>query len=382
MADFPLLVCLSVVVVLAVVGLVVAQRFTKLRQSEAAARSASLSKSAFLANMSHEIRTPMHAVIGLTDLALQNELRPRTRDYLTKIASSSRSLLRIVNDILDFSKIEVGKLTLESADFLLQDIFDRLADTFRVQVADKSLELILWSSPECYDHLIGDALRLEQILLNLIGNAIKFTDSGEIEVKVTTSETSGAGTMLQFSVRDTGIGISSEQAGRIFEPFTQADDLTAHSFGGTGLGLSISKELVAMMGGQLWLESEPQQGSTFYFTTTLRRNPELTVANRVLPEAIATIKILVVDDNEPARQALRHKFSLLGLAATAVASGRAALEALQQACEQQQPYQLVLVDWLMPAMDGATTIRHIVTTIPYEQLPKIVMLTSFGLGDN
>jgi two-component system, sensor histidine kinase and response regulator len=227
---------------------------------------ATRAKSEFLANMSHEIRTPMNAVIGLSELALALKMTPQLNDYLTKISNSSRSLLRIINDILDFSKIEAGKLELENTDFLLRELFEHLSDMLRAQTTKKHIELIVSLSGECHYELYGDPLRLEQVLLNLMGNAIKFTEEGEVEVQVETVEESPGMVTLQFCVRDTGIGMSPQQKTKLFTAFSQADSSTTRRFGGTGLGLSISQRLVEMMGGKIWAESTVDVGSSFFFT--------------------------------------------------------------------------------------------------------------------
>ncbi|MBF0159413.1 MAG: response regulator [Magnetococcales bacterium] len=376
--------CLFAIVVLvalaaAAAALILRQRrrLAELRDRAAISHQANLSKSAFLANMSHEIRTPMNGIIGLTELALQGELRPRTRDYLTKIATSSQSLLRIVNDILDFSKIEVGKLELEPSDFRIIDLFDHLADLLRNQVAEKSLELVFCPTEVCYQLLRGDALRLEQILLNLVGNALKFTATGEVEVSVVTQHSSVEQVTLQLSVRDTGIGISPQQMQHIFDPFTQADPTTTRLFGGTGLGLSISRKLVERMAGQLGVTSEPGHGSRFYFTVTLQRQPGPVPTNSQLPQQLRSTRTLVVEDHPSARQALQQTLTLFGLTdITAVDSGMAALATVQQASNDGRPYQLVLMDLTLPELDGLATIRQLMPLLPYGQLPKVLLLTS------
>ncbi|MEO5374872.1 MAG: response regulator [Alphaproteobacteria bacterium] len=341
------------------------------------AEEASLTKSRFLATMSHEIRTPMNAIIGLSDLALHATTSPKVRDYLTKIVSSSRFLMRLINDILDFSKIEAGKLQLEMSDFYLRDVFDHLSDMFVARFAEKNIELIMCLSEVCRYKLHGDSLRLEQILLNLIGNAIKFTDEGEVEVQIrTTSETIDHVT-LEFSIRDTGIGMTAEQVDHLFEPFTQADSSTTRRFGGTGLGLSICKRLVEMMDGRIWVESAPGRGSVFYFTTSLQRRLGPESEDMIPPDDMDRLRALVVDDNMAARNALLNFLGVFGFTATGVGSGREALAAVQRGIEGDKPYQLTIVDSFAPSMDGLDTIRQIRDTVPLEQTPKILLLTQY-----
>ena len=339
------------------------------------AMSASRAKSDFLANMSHEIRTPMNAILGLTQLCLQTNTTLQQQDYLEKIHSSARALLRIINDILDFSKIEANKLELENEDFFLRDIFDHLADLFRTQVSEKNIELIMCTSEECLYELHGDSLRLEQVLLNLIANAIKFTDEGEIEIQTKTNQSSIDQVTLEFSVRDTGIGMTEEQITHLFEVFTQADSSTTRKYGGTGLGLSISQRLVKMMGGQIGVDSEPGRGSLFYFTTTFKRKLGSEEKDMIPPDEMEHLRTLVVDDNSATRNALQRILESFSFMATCIGSGSEALEAIKQGVDEGKPYQLVLVDWLMPNMSGIETVRIIKETETLGQSPKTILLT-------
>ena len=350
-----------------------------------AAELTSRSKSEFLANMSHEIRTPMNAIIGLADLALMTEMTPRVQDYLNKISNAAHSLLRIINDILDFSKIEAGKLELESHDFYLRDVFEHLTDLFRARAAEQGVELILRLSHECRYALTGDSMRLEQILINLLGNALKFTEEGEVELRVVaiqqeSEQTLPGSIVLEFSVRDTGIGMNQEQAAKLFNAFVQADGSTTRKYGGTGLGLSICKRLTEMMGGQIWVESVPGKGSRFCFTVTMVRRLVAEKTDDLRPpEDMPPLKTLVVDDCLATRDALLTMLQIFSFDATAVASGRAAVEAVQEGIAAGMPYSLLLVDWLMPEMDGIKTLQQIAKTIasPAEK-PRTILLTSFN----
>ncbi|MBF0383124.1 MAG: response regulator [Magnetococcales bacterium] len=351
---------------------------SSIKEAKELAETASQSKSEFLANMSHEIRTPMNAVIGLSDLALQVDSSPQIQDYLNKISNSSRSLLRIINDILDFSKIEAGKLELEEADFLLRDIFDHLADLFRTQVTNKHLELVMCVSQECRFELNGDSLRLEQVLLNLIGNALKFTDEGEVEVQVQTNDESKDHVVLQFSIRDTGIGMTDSQIANLFQAFSQADSSTTRKFGGTGLGLSICQRLVEMMGGSIWVESAKNRGSTFYFTANFKRKLGSEDVDMVPPEDMEHIRALVVDDNFAARNALEKILAMFSFSTTGVGNGQQAITEIKDAVKAGNPYQLVVVDWFMPEMNGIQTVENIKKAIPSNgSQPKTILMTPF-----
>ncbi|MBF0368939.1 MAG: response regulator [Magnetococcales bacterium] len=358
----------------------VAERTRELEEAVTREGEANRTKSHFLANMSHEIRTPMNAVMGLTDLALETTLPPRGRDYLNKIADASRSLLRIINDILDFSKIDAGKLDLEMTGFHLRDIFPRLGNLFREQIAEKNLELILDDAQGARVALIGDYLRLEQILMNLISNAIKFTESGEVVVRVAWQEMADERVELSFWIEDSGIGMTSEQVERLFNPFVQADSSTTRRFGGTGLGLSISKRLVELMGGRIRVDSRPGNGSIFFFSVPFQRWPEAEGRGLILPEEIRCQKVLVVDDHPKAQAGVMALFDGFEMAVSGVGSPEEAIQAVAHSLEEGAPYQLVVVDWLMSGMDGVVTLGQMIDFFQKNDapLPKTLLLTLSG----
>ncbi|HXS15810.1 MAG TPA: response regulator [Polyangiaceae bacterium] len=340
------------------------------------AEAATRTKSDFLANMSHEIRTPMNAIIGLAHLALKTQLSAKQRDYLSKIHNAGTSLLGIINDVLDMSKIEAGRLDVEETELDLEGVLASVSTVVGQKAHDKGLELLVRLSPDVPTQLIGDPLRLGQIVTNLLNNSIKFTEQGEVRLHVEQLERTGEKVKLSFTVQDTGIGMTEEQGARLFQPFTQADASTTRKHGGTGLGLTICKRLVELMGGEIGFQSKPGQGSMFHFTVWLGL-AEAEDRRARHPEQLLGLRVLVADDNAAAREIMHD--SLRGMVAQVdlVASGTEAVSAVEQQ-DEAQPYDLVLMDWRMPGLDGLSAARHIKENGTLRNQPRIVIVTAFG----
>jgi two-component system, sensor histidine kinase and response regulator len=360
----------------------VAERTRELEEATRRAVAASRAKSEFLANMSHEIRTPMNGIIGMTELAIGVTSCPIQRDHLETIQSSADSLLAIINDILDFSKIEAGKITLESVEFSLRDALEETLRSLALRAHEKGLELAASIAPDLPEVLVGDPVRVRQVIVNLVSNAIKFTERGEVIVEVRSLARTDREIDVEVSVRDTGIGIPKDKLGLVFESFTQADSSITRSYGGTGLGLTIASQLVGRMGGEIRVESEPGVGSTFTFSVRLGCScKEALGVTRAEVADLRDMPTLVVDDHPINRRILFELLKRWGMRPACAASGAEALLALEHAAASGEPFRLVLLDAMMPGMDGFTVASEIQADPELRKL-TVMMLSSMNVGEN
>ncbi len=341
-----------------------------------AAEKATRSKSEFLANMSHEIRTPMNAIIGMSDLLMNAGLTAKQREYLTVLRSSARSLLGLINDILDFSKIEAGRIELERVPFRLRDILEEVTDNFRDKVAEKEIELVTDIPADIPNHLVGDPLRLRQVLINLTGNAFKFTRHGEIIIRAHVETREPEAVALRFAVQDTGVGIPQDKLAHIFESFTQADSSTSRKYGGTGLGLTISRKLARLLGGEdVVVQSEEGRGSTFSFLARFEMKDPRDIREETVPRELTGMRVLVVEDNHASRLMLRRMLEDFGMSPLEAATGEEALALLETTAQAENPLGLAVVDWKLPGLDGMAVAEAILAAPRH---PPVIMISAYG----